>query len=309
MIELYRTLKRARLDATREVPFQDESDLQRLILKHPEILGKAVKVVASKYKLVGHGGEIDVLAVDRSSEDTKLLVVEVKRDGDSKVLGQLLDYADWVISNPTIVRMETRQKTGVDLPESEIQRPTLIVVASCIQDRLANLARYIHGFDWDIVEVHQFATGRQLFAVVRHVLPVEETLKDPCWELYRVRGYAEEQINFGKKLLADVKEFAEVRKWKLDGPMQLLDRSSYGEWVFKTGNKWVFGIGPEFETHGWYLWFELPKEPRSTRFGKVVERGTWYEPWFYIDVPTRDFDSTEFERLFVTAYTYAVRRK
>ncbi len=78
-----------------------EADLERWVVENPQILGPGVQIVATQYDEWSlDSGErqksrLDILAVDPSSQ---LIVVELKRESDSKIHLQAITYAAMVAS-------------------------------------------------------------------------------------------------------------------------------------------------------------------------------------------------------------------
>ncbi|MDG7041563.1 MAG: hypothetical protein JRN22_00730 [Nitrososphaerota archaeon] len=289
MTELYELPERGQPNHIGTIPFKNETVFQRFVLKYPRILGKTVALLFEYFPL-SDSKIVDALAIDDNDSQRKLLIVEFKTYGSREALGQVLDYADWIVSNPEKISIKLRQK-GIDLRDEEIKSPRLVIVAPSISDELISITQYVKRFEWDIVEVHHLATKKRHFLLVSRKQPSTEMRKQPLWELYRLNyHYENKHIESGKKLLRLLQDFCVQNKWKLEPPEQeLYYGPALGEWNFNLRGAYrkstdVFGIGPTLifkdwsGERGWYLWFRLTNEPKPADV-KAPSRKVEFTKW------------------------------
>lgn len=323
MIELLYTPKRKSMGPIEPDKFLSEEEIQEFIKKYPKLLSSSTRIIQQHMPI--DDGEIDVLALDKSTDKPKLMIIELKYPyADAKAFGQILRYADWIRSNSEMVKAKLALK-GIEIGSSEIENPKLVIVAPSISYDLVRLALYVQSFEWDIIEISRFVSKIGDLIVVNHILPGIESSNEPRWELYRARwDYNEEEIELGKKLLSHIAKFCEKKGWTPE-LTQNREKDGYGEWVFSLREhgrsvKEAFGIGPSpivdkwKKQRKWYIWFRLPIESKASSRKSYPEdhKTHWYRlkkfNYLYINLTRVPPNFKEYNKLFERAFNYAKKR-
>jgi hypothetical protein len=132
-----------------------ETQLESYIESDPAILGEALLVIGRQV-LTGHGGYIDLLAID---ETAAVHVVELKRDKTPRdVTAQALDYGSWVatLGRSEILGIFASYQPGValeeafdarfggTLPEDVNATQVLTIVAASVDPATERIVRFLN---------------------------------------------------------------------------------------------------------------------------------------------------------------------
>jgi hypothetical protein len=307
MTKVFRIGPQAAVEAVAEAPFADEvSDLESFVKNNPGILGERVRVFAEQ---VDTGlGRMDLLAMDQSLEQEKLLLIELKnKPADTNVLLQVLRYASWVSTSPDSIKL-LLEKSGLHAENADL-KPKVVIVAPDIEDEPIELSQYIAAFEFSFLPVKRFRLGSEFLAVVesKTIAPEKRTpvsvQEEWDWERYeRDLRVPKARLDLAKWLVSEIQNVCAEKGWSLEfrfrkgyTPFQMP-----GGWnVIGTENRWA---------KGWCIWFKLPAAPEELALPvpSWTERTYWGEDWhiFYMNVTSRDIDFGELDPFFEQAYAY-----
>lgn len=307
MTKVFRIGPQAEVEAVAEAPFADEvSDLESFVKNNPSILGEQVRIFAEQ---VDTGlGRMDLLAMDQSLEQEKLLLIELKnKPADTNVLVQVLGYASWVSTSPDSIKL-LLEKSGLAAENADLE-PKIVIVAPDIEDELIELSQYIRAFEFSFLQVRRFRLGPEFLAVVesKAIAPEKKmpvsVQEEWDWERYeRDLKIPKARLDLAKWLVSKIHNVCAEKGWSLEfrfrkgyTPFQMP-----GGWnVIGTENRWA---------KGWCIWFKLPAPPEELALPvpSWSERTYWAEEYhaFYINVTSRDIDFGELDRFFEHAYAY-----
>ena len=310
MTKLFRIASSASAEAVPEAPFVDEvGDLESFVKSNPGILGEQVKIFAEQ---VDTGlGRMDLLAMDQSLEQGKLLLIELKnKPADTNVLLQVLRYASWITASPDSIKL-LLEKAGVDAEGADL-KPKIVIVAPDIEGELVELSQYMAAFEFLFLQVRRFRLGAE-FLVVVESKAASPGQKAPVgiqeewdWERYeQVLKIPRARLELAKWLVSKVQEMCADKGWAL----QFRFRKGYtpfqmaGGWnVIGTENRWA---------KGWCIWFKLPDRPADAGLAVPSWAGqtSWSQEWhtFYVNVTSQDVDFSELDPFFEAAYAYVSR--
>jgi Holliday junction resolvase-like predicted endonuclease len=82
------------LATVRQLPIKSEAELEQMLMENPSAIEEGLQILENQ--VPASRGFIDLLAVDA---DGTLVVVELKKDSDDRVLSQALEYYDFVRDN------------------------------------------------------------------------------------------------------------------------------------------------------------------------------------------------------------------
>lgn len=310
MTKLFRIGAGASAEAVSEVPFTDEvGDLESFLKNNPGILGEQVTVFAEQ---VDTGlGRMDLLAMDQSLEQGKLLLIELKnRPADINVLVQVLRYASWVSTSPDSIKL-LLEKGGLGAEDADL-KPRIVIVAPDIEDELVELSQYIAAFEFSFLQVRRFRLGPEFLVVVetKTITPEKKTpvsvQEEWNWERYeRDLRIPKARLDLGKWLVSKIQDVCAEKGWSLEfrfrkgyTPFQMP-----GNWnVIGTENRWA---------KGWCIWFKLPAPPEEVGLTVPLwaEQTYWAKDWhiFYINVTGKHVDFAELEPFFEHAHGYVAK--
>ena len=307
MTKVFRIGPEAAVEPVAEAPFADEvSDLEAFVKKNPGILGERVRVFAEQ---VDTGlGRIDLLAMDQSLEEEKLLLIELKnKPADTNVLLQVLRYASWVSTSPDSIKL-LLEKSGLHAENADL-KPKIVIVAPDIEDEPIELSQYIAAFEFSFLQVKRFRLGSEFLAVVesKAVAPEKRTpvsvQEEWDWERYeRDLKIPKARLDLAKWLVSEIQNVCGEKGWSLEfrfrkgyTPFQMP-----GGWnVIGTENRWA---------KGWCVWFKLPAPPEELALPvpSWAEQTYWSKDFhiIYMNVISRGIDFRELDPFFERAYAY-----
>lgn len=307
MTKVFRIGPQAAAEAIAEAPFADEvSDLESFLKRNPSILGEQVRIFAEQ---VDTGlGRMDLLGMDESLEQGKLLLIELKnKPVDTNVLVQVLRYASWVSTSPDSIKL-LLEKRGLDAENADL-KPKIVIVAPDIEDELVELSQYIAAFEFSFLQVKRFRLGSEFLAVVesKAIAPEKKTpvsvQEEWDWGRYeRDLKIPKARLELAKWLVSEIQNVCAEKGWSLEfrfrkgyTPFQML-----GGWnVIGTENRWA---------KGWCIWFKLPAPPEELALPvpSWVEQTYWSKDYhtIYMNVTRRDVDFRELDPFFEQAYAY-----
>jgi len=307
MTKLFRIQPEGPVEAVGEAPFVDEvSDLEAFVKNNPGILGEKVRIFSEQ---IDTGlGRMDLLAMDQSLEQGKLLLIELKnKPADTNVLLQVLRYASWVSTSPDSIKL-LLEKAKLDAEKADL-KPRIVIVAPDIEDELVELSQYIAAFEFSFLQVRRFRLGSEFLLVVESRAVARET-KTPVtaqgewdWERYeQVLHVAAPRIELAKWLVSKIQDVLAEKGWSLE----LRFRKGYtpfqmpGGWnVIGTENRWA---------KGWCIWFKLPAPPDELGLAAPswADQIYWSKEWhtFYLNVTSKDIDFPQLNPFFEQAYAY-----
>lgn len=307
MTKVFRIGPQAAAEAIAEAPFADEvSDLESFLKRNPSILGEQVRIFAEQ---VDTGlGRMDLLGMDESLEQGKLLLIELKnKPADTNVLVQVLRYASWVSTSPDSIKL-LLEKRGLDAENADL-KPKIVIVAPDIEDELVELSQYIAAFEFSFLQVKRFRLGSEFLAVVesKAIAPEKKTpvsvQEEWDWGRYeRDLKIPKARLELAKWLVSEIQNVCAEKGWSLEfrfrkgyTPFQML-----GGWnVIGTENRWA---------KGWCIWFKLPAPPEELALPvpSWVEQTYWSKDYhtIYMNVTRRDVDFRELDPFFEQAYAY-----
>jgi hypothetical protein len=307
MTKVFRIGPQAAVEAVAEAPFVDEvSDLESFVKKNPGILGERVTIFAEQ---VDTGlGRMDLLAMDQSLEQEKLLLIELKnKPADINVLLQVLRYASWVSTSPDSIKL-LLGKAKLDAEKADL-KPRIVIVAPDIEDELVELSQYIAAFEFSFLQVRRFRLGSEFLVVVesKAVTPEKKTAvgvqEEWDWERYeRDLKIPKARLDLAKWLVSEIQSVFAEKGWSLEfrfrkgyTPFQMP-----GGWnVIGTENRWA---------KGWCIWFKLPAPPEELALAvpSWAEQTYWSKDYhtIYMNVSRRDIDFRELDPFFERAYRY-----
>lgn len=295
--------------AIAEAPFTDEvSDLESFVKTNPHMLAEQVTIIAEQVD-IGPSGRIDLLAVDRSLEQGKLLLIELKNEpAKIDVLLQVLRYASWASINPDSIRL-LLERGKVPAEKSDLT-PRIVIVAPEITDELVELSQYVTAFEFSFLEVKRFRLGSEFLVAVDTkagtggVRPSVGAQEEWSWERYEADlGITKERIELAKWLVDQVKQVCTDKGW----PLELKFRKGYtpfqfpGAWnVIGTENKW---------SKGWCIWFKMKAPPQELglQAPSWATQTYWSPQWhqFYLNVTAqKGVNFQELLPFFEQAYAY-----
>ncbi|MBI4328970.1 MAG: hypothetical protein HY685_03785 [Chloroflexi bacterium] len=308
MPKLFQVKPEGEVAVVAEVPFVDEvSDMESFIKSNAGLLGEKVNIFGEQVD-TGLGRRIDLLAMDQSLDQGKLLLIELKNTpADTDVLVQVLKYASWIMSSPDSIRY-LLQKASMDTEGADL-KPRIVILAPEFEEELIELTRYISTFEFSFLQLKRFQLGTDVLAVVEDKAPPllrgssVRAQEEWSWERYeRDLGVSRDQVELGQWLVKKVEETCEKKGWQL----QFRFRKGYtpfqlpGAWnVIGTQNRWA---------KGWCIWFKLPAPPGD--LGMAVPawaQQTYWDPTYhiiYINVSSSEVDLTLLAPFFEQAYAY-----
>ncbi len=116
----------------RQLTVKSESDLEQLLIENPRAIEEGLTILESQ--VPASHGFIDLLAVDA---DGTLVVIELKKDSDDRMLTQALEYYDFVRDNAErFAQIYSDHKI-----EARVE-PRLLLVASAYSSTVLAAARY-----------------------------------------------------------------------------------------------------------------------------------------------------------------------
>jgi hypothetical protein len=307
MTKVFRIGPQAAVEAVAEAPFADEvSDLESFVKNNPDILGERVRIFAEQ---VDTGlGRMDLLAMDQSLEQEKLLLIELKnKPADTNVLLQVLRYASWVSTSPDSIRL-LLERSALDAENADL-KPKIVIVAPDIEDELIELSQYIAAFEFSFLEVKRFRLGSEFLVVVENkaIAPEKKAgvtaQEEWDWERYeRDLKIPRARLELARWLVSKMQDACAEKGW----PLEFRFRKGYtpfqmpGGWnVIGTENRW---------SKGWCIWFKLPAPPED--LGLPVpswsQQTYWAKDWhiFYMNVTSRDIDFGELDPFLEQAHAY-----
>jgi len=294
-------------EALDEAPFVDEvGDLKTFVKTNPGILGERVLIFGDE---VDTGiGRIDLLAIDQSLEQAKLLLIELKNvPADTNILLQVLRYASWVSANPDSIKL-LLEKRSVKADNPDL-RPRIVIVAPEVIDEALELSQFIAAFEFSFLEVKRFRLGSEFLAVINSRLHAADkvtavTMQEEWdWDRYeRDLRIPPARLDLAKWLVSRVQEVCAEKGWSL----QFRFRKGYtpfqmaGSWnVIGTENRW---------SKGWCIWFKLPAPPSDVGLSAPnwAEQTYWSQEWhtFYMNVTSKDIDFADLDPFFEKAHAY-----
>ena len=307
MTKLYRVQAEGSVEAVGEAPFLDEvSDLEMFLKSNPGILGEQVKIFAEQ---IDTGlGRMDLLAMDKSLGQGKLLLIELKnKPADVEVLLQVLRYASWVSTSPDSIKL-LLEKEKMDAGSADL-KPMIVIVAPEIVEELVELSQYITAFEFSFLEVKRFRLGSEFLVVVNSKLAAPEKVTQVSvqeewdWERYeRDLKVSPDRVALAKSLVSHIQEICAGKGWSL----QFRFRKGYtpfqmaGGWnVIGTENRW---------SKGWCVWFKLPAPPDQIglTLPSWAEQTNWSQEYhqFFLNVPSADVDLDSLDEYFEKSYEY-----
>jgi hypothetical protein len=178
-----------RLETT---PLDLEARLEDMLVEDPSLMGLDVLLIGRQIT-TGHGGYIDVLAVDVEGQ---LVVVELKRDKTPRdIVAQLLDYGSWVQTLTLADVRETfaeknsgdsfddafAERFGAPVPDAFNADHQLTIVASALDPASERIVGYLaerHGVPINAVFFRHFIdAGSSYLARTWLIDPVEVEAK------------------------------------------------------------------------------------------------------------------------------------
>ena len=220
MTKLFRIGIGSSAEALDEAPFVDEvGDLKTFVKTNPGILGERVLIFGDE---VDTGiGRIDLLAIDQSLEQAKLLLIELKNvPADTNILLQVLRYASWVSANPDSIKL-LLEKRSVKADNPDL-RPRIVIVAPEVIDEALELSQFIAAFEFSFLEVKRFRLGSEFLAVINSRLHAADkvtavTMQEEWdWDRYeRDLRIPPARLDLAKWLVSRVQEVCAEKGWSL----------------------------------------------------------------------------------------------
>lgn len=122
------------LEAVRQLSVKSEGELEQMLIERPDAIEKGLIVLENQ--VPASRGFIDLLAVDA---DGTLVVIELKRESDDRILTQALEYYDFVRDNS-----ERFAQIYSDHKINARVEPKLVLTASGYSSTVLASARYIN---------------------------------------------------------------------------------------------------------------------------------------------------------------------
>lgn len=244
-----------------EEPFANEvEDLEAFVKANAGILGDQVVIFARQVD-TGLGGRIDLLGLDRSRSQPKLVLVELKnRPADDAVLLQVLRYADWLSDNPDSIRL-LLERSGLKVNNRSIDlEPQIVVVAPELIGNVIKLSQHVKAFEFSFLQIKRFKLDSRFVVVVQ---PIEGVLKrsrgvtdrrEWSWERYESElGWSADLVQTAQSLVSRLERV--TQDWR---PEAYFYRGQI-DVACLDGNV-VFGVVYR-KRMGIALWFELKQNP------------------------------------------------
>lgn len=192
-----------------EVGLRERADLQEWVLEHPEALGDGLYVVTSEFDqwTTGTGKKskerLDVLAIDDSG---RLVVIELKREGDPEVHLQAITYAALVagfseeslaeahsaflskFSNADVTASDALERlrsfAGGALEQAILSVPRIVLLAAHFPPSVVTTVVWLtnQGLDIELREIEAWQINSEVFVTFNRIFPVpgiEELLLSP----------------------------------------------------------------------------------------------------------------------------------
>lgn len=289
-------------------PFEDEvHDMGDFVKVHPEILGDDVRIISRELEHGTDGRRLDFLVYDAESNQPGL--VELKKDlADEKVLLQTLRYADWLRSNPDTIRYQISRQ-GLDIDPDEIEGDIKIyIVAPRISPVVAELAQYIHGLEFEFIQLQRFKDPDGEFLAVTSPLEVRNRPAPRTGarlqhdsDTYTDRGIPQDRLDQLDTAVADLAKICEEETWEL-APRKLRNAVKFqtggGRNVFmiairkRDDHRVRFCLGPDFD-------------PATCQLPDAVKNAIKHKPgsrWWGIPLQTASI--ADYRPLLAAAYSY-----
>lgn len=305
MPDLFRLTADGGVKSVKGERFENEvDDLEGFVFANPRLLGEGIEGVARQ---VSTGdGRIDIMAVDKSQEPSRLVIVELKNvSAGVDVLLQALRYASWAKANQDSVRVFL-QRRDVSEADVEFDSIRIIVVAPEILSNLVELSQYVvDAFEFSFVEILRFNDKGDRFVVVNQLPPPgpppagASPQEEWTWDKYRDRlEWTSQQVELGKVLFNNVQGKFQSKGW----PLESVFRKHYIP--FKFGGRNVVELLPFWaDGGGFYLSFRLPQPPEELSVDVPQDlRGSWSDKHYYVKVTDICFDLDQLDGLFEAAY-------
>jgi Holliday junction resolvase-like predicted endonuclease len=123
------------LTTIRQLTVKSEAELEQLLSECPAAIGKGVQIL--ERQVPASRGFIDILAVDADNENA-LVVIELKKESDDRVLTQGLEYYDFVRDN-----IERFAQIYPDHKINAHVEPRLLLIAGSFNPSVLAAARYV----------------------------------------------------------------------------------------------------------------------------------------------------------------------
>jgi len=123
------------LTTVRQLTVKSESELEQLLSECPAAIGEGLHIL--ERQVPAGRGFIDILAVDADS-DNALVVIELKKESDDRVLTQGLEYYDFVRDN-----IERFAQIYSDHKINAHVEPRLLLIAGSFSPPVLAAARYV----------------------------------------------------------------------------------------------------------------------------------------------------------------------
>ncbi len=164
------------LNEIQKVRLNQEERLETWLANDISIVGMELLIIARQVP-TGHGGRIDLLAMDREGD---LVILELKRDRTPReIVAQVLDYASWVTKLPAAEVAEISAKylqksLGEEfadrfkeaLPETINNSHSMIVVAAELDEASERIVQYLadqYGVNINVIFFNFYQTGGKEF--------------------------------------------------------------------------------------------------------------------------------------------------
>ena len=216
-----------------------ESQLEDYIEKDPTLLGDKLLLIGRQVP-TGHGGYIDLLAVDA---DGSVHVLELKRDRTPRdVVAQLLDYASWVagLTHQEVVEIFDKYRSDVafdeafaecfgEAPPDELNANQLFtIVAASVDPATERIVKFLNeafGVPINVVFFRHFDDGDSSY-LARSWLVADESEASP-----RRAGTMQRTMETwnGRDWYVSFGDYPNGRRWE--------DARTYG-FVSAGGNPW-----------------------------------------------------------------------
>lgn len=121
------------LTTVHQLTVKSEAELEQLLSEYPAAIEEGVQIL--ERQVPAGRGFIDILAVDA---DNTLVVIELKKDSDDRVLTQGLEYYDFVRDN-----LERFAQIYSDYEISSSVEPRLLLIAGSFSPAVLAAARYV----------------------------------------------------------------------------------------------------------------------------------------------------------------------
>ncbi len=292
MAQIFRIAGKGDITPVAHKPFINEvGDLEDFIKRSPEVLGEGVKVFAEQVD-TGTSGRIDLLAVELTPGGGQLLLVELKAEpANVAALLQVLRYASWTLANPDSVRLLLeRAKIGSEQIEL---RPKLVIVAPVIESELAELAQYISGFEFDLVEIERFADGADELLIVnrraQEILAISPVRAQEEWNWEKFEssptvGWSKENVATGQALFDKLLDVCQTEQLSLEPRF----RKNYVPFQYQ--RHWnAFGVEQQW-ANGCAVWFRASTPPDLQALSHLNLQQRWVANWNqqYVNVDSLD---------------------